>query len=49
MNLDKLDKLYTIAGYSKQFCLSRPTVYKRIKEKQLETIRIASKTFIKAV
>jgi predicted DNA-binding transcriptional regulator AlpA len=40
-------KLLTVQNYAKKYGLSRPTVYTKIKEKQLERIDIDGVTFIK--
>ena len=40
-------KLLTVKNYATKFGLSRPTVYTKIREKQLEKIDIDGVTFVK--
>lgn len=40
------DKLFTKSEYSKVFGISRPTVDKMIKEKQLKTLKVKGTTLI---
>lgn len=38
---------YTISNFSERFKISRPTIYKRIKERELQTLVIDGVTFVK--
>jgi predicted DNA-binding transcriptional regulator AlpA len=40
-------KLLTVQNYAKKFGISRPTVYSKIKEKQLDKVEIDGVTFIR--
>jgi len=42
-----ISKLKTVENYAKDYGISRPTVYKKIREKELKTIVIDGKLFIK--
>jgi len=48
MNDLKIDirKLRTPENYGKEFGISKPTVYKRIKEGELKTIRIDGRLYV---
>jgi predicted DNA-binding transcriptional regulator AlpA len=49
METTKIDKtkLLTVQNYAKKFDLSRPTVYKRIRDGVLKTVKIDGVTFVK--
>jgi predicted DNA-binding transcriptional regulator AlpA len=38
---------YTISNFSKKFNISRPTIYRRIEDKELEVLIIDGVTFVK--
>lgn len=38
---------HTISNFSKRFNVSRPTIYRRIEEKQVEVLVIDGVTFVK--
>lgn len=40
-------KLLTVQNYARRFSISRPTVYTRIKNKELEKVEIDGVTFVK--
>jgi len=40
-------KLLTVQNYSKKFGISRPTVYTKIRNKELERVDIDGVTFVK--
>jgi excisionase family DNA binding protein len=39
--------LRTVENYSKEYTISKPTIYKMIKDKELKTVRVDGKLFIK--
>ena len=49
MNELKVDirRLKTVENYAKDFGVSKPTVYKMIDDKKLNTVKIDGKTFVK--
>lgn len=40
-------KLLTVQNYAKKFGISRPTVYSKIKERQIEKVEIDGVTFVR--
>lgn len=40
-------KLLTVQNYAKKFGISRPTVYTKLKERQLDKIEIDGVTFVR--
>lgn len=40
-------KLKTVENYAKDYGLSRPTVYKKIRESELKTVKIDGKLYIR--